>query len=223
MAVILQTVAGHPSYQYPWDELDRIWKLLCLNQFHDCLPGSAIGLAFKDVHKVSALFCRMYSLRCNDILPLAIAPSRNHLWSLVAPSQGPVFHYGTICKGQWKQWYKQVYLEWCISICWYGMTLGVIVFNTLPWHRTEIVTVPEKKTSWNGQQWTDEGNEYVLGTINNIATLHFRSIKQYIELQCKMYPVSVWWTSLLVPTSNLYRMLTAPKVSRDMFKAHKHA
>lgn len=42
----------HPV-SYPLDDLDRIWKLLCLNQFHDCLPGSAIGLAYKDVHKVS--------------------------------------------------------------------------------------------------------------------------------------------------------------------------
>ncbi|KAI9278933.1 galactose mutarotase-like domain-containing protein [Phascolomyces articulosus] len=39
------------TYAYPIDDLEWAWKLLCLNQFHDCLPGSAIGLAFKDVHK----------------------------------------------------------------------------------------------------------------------------------------------------------------------------
>ncbi|KAI9489855.1 glycosyl hydrolases family 38 N-terminal domain-containing protein [Zychaea mexicana] len=39
------------SYAYPINDLEWMWKLLCLNQFHDCLPGSAIGLAFKDVHK----------------------------------------------------------------------------------------------------------------------------------------------------------------------------
>ncbi|KAI8142671.1 glycosyl hydrolases family 38 N-terminal domain-containing protein [Fennellomyces sp. T-0311] len=39
------------SYEYPVNELEHVWKLLCLNQFHDCLPGSTIGLAVKDVHK----------------------------------------------------------------------------------------------------------------------------------------------------------------------------
>lgn len=38
---------------YPFEEVTRLWKLLCLNQFHDCLPGSAINLAYVDVHKVS--------------------------------------------------------------------------------------------------------------------------------------------------------------------------
>lgn len=37
---------------YPTDDINRLWKLLCLNQFHDCLPGSAINLAYVDVHKV---------------------------------------------------------------------------------------------------------------------------------------------------------------------------
>ena len=32
-----------PGYEYPRQELDRIWKTLLLNQFHDILPGSAIA------------------------------------------------------------------------------------------------------------------------------------------------------------------------------------
>lgn len=53
MATLLAKSLGKTSsYNYPVDDLDHIWKLLCLNQFHDCLPGSAIGLAYKDVHKV---------------------------------------------------------------------------------------------------------------------------------------------------------------------------
>ncbi|KAJ8315763.1 hypothetical protein KUTeg_007913 [Tegillarca granosa] len=39
------------SYKYPSTELDRIWKLLLLNQFHDVLPGSSIGLVYKDSHR----------------------------------------------------------------------------------------------------------------------------------------------------------------------------
>lgn len=33
----------NPDYRYPEDELNRIWKTLLLNQFHDILPGSAIA------------------------------------------------------------------------------------------------------------------------------------------------------------------------------------
>ncbi|KAJ3088221.1 Alpha-mannosidase 2C1, partial [Physocladia obscura] len=33
---------------YPKKELDRLWKLLLLCQFHDVLPGSSIGLVFDD-------------------------------------------------------------------------------------------------------------------------------------------------------------------------------
>ena len=32
-----------PDYAYPREEMDRIWKTLLLNQFHDILPGSAIA------------------------------------------------------------------------------------------------------------------------------------------------------------------------------------
>lgn len=31
-----------PSYRYPSDPLRRAWELVCLNQFHDILPGSSI-------------------------------------------------------------------------------------------------------------------------------------------------------------------------------------
>ncbi len=32
-----------PAYQYPHQELEKAWKLVCLNQFHDILPGSSIA------------------------------------------------------------------------------------------------------------------------------------------------------------------------------------
>ena len=32
-------------------ELDRLWKLLLLNQFHDILPGSSIGLVYEDAER----------------------------------------------------------------------------------------------------------------------------------------------------------------------------
>ena len=43
---VLATVAALKScdYQYPRSEIDRMWKLLLLNQFHDVLPGTSITL-----------------------------------------------------------------------------------------------------------------------------------------------------------------------------------
>jgi alpha-mannosidase len=43
-AEFLATARG----DYPRDELDRLWKLLLLQQFHDILPGSSIGLVYDD-------------------------------------------------------------------------------------------------------------------------------------------------------------------------------
>jgi alpha-mannosidase len=36
---------------YPRAELDRLWKLLLLNQFHDILPGSSIRLVYEDAER----------------------------------------------------------------------------------------------------------------------------------------------------------------------------
>jgi len=37
-----------PDYQYPYDALDKAWKLVCLNQFHDILPGSSIAPVYTE-------------------------------------------------------------------------------------------------------------------------------------------------------------------------------
>ncbi|KAB8606269.1 hypothetical protein FH972_025898 [Carpinus fangiana] len=36
------------SYKYPKKELDEMWELVLLCQFHDCLPGSAINMAYRE-------------------------------------------------------------------------------------------------------------------------------------------------------------------------------
>jgi alpha-mannosidase len=36
---------------YPRTELDRLWKLVLLQQFHDVLPGSSIGLVYEDARR----------------------------------------------------------------------------------------------------------------------------------------------------------------------------
>lgn len=45
----------------------------------------------------------------------------------------------------------------------------MVVFNTLPWTRAEVVTVPAKGTSWVGQQWTANGHEYVIGMCIHVS------------------------------------------------------
>ena len=45
LAAAAQRESGHG---YPVADLDRLWKLVLLNQFHDILPGSSIGLVYED-------------------------------------------------------------------------------------------------------------------------------------------------------------------------------
>ncbi|MDD0859743.1 glycoside hydrolase family 38 C-terminal domain-containing protein [Arthrobacter alpinus] len=42
------TAAARGLIDYPYDELDRIWKLVLLNQFHDILPGSSIAWVHRE-------------------------------------------------------------------------------------------------------------------------------------------------------------------------------
>lgn len=48
----IQSVIKKAAYKFPTEELHRLWKLLLLNQFHDVLPGTSIGLVSspKDTH-----------------------------------------------------------------------------------------------------------------------------------------------------------------------------
>ena len=36
------------GYSYPHQELTEAWKLVCLNQFHDIIPGSSIAEVYED-------------------------------------------------------------------------------------------------------------------------------------------------------------------------------
>ncbi len=42
------TAAARGLIDYPYEELDRIWKLVLLNQFHDILPGSSIAWVHRE-------------------------------------------------------------------------------------------------------------------------------------------------------------------------------
>lgn len=39
-------------YEYPKKEIDRLWQDVCLNQFHDVLPGSSIEMVYEDARPI---------------------------------------------------------------------------------------------------------------------------------------------------------------------------
>jgi len=49
-------VLGAPSagFDYPYDELDRLWKVVLLHQFHDILPGSSIAWVHREAEATYA-------------------------------------------------------------------------------------------------------------------------------------------------------------------------
>jgi alpha-mannosidase len=48
LAVVADLVSGQNSY--PAESLEQAWKLVCLNQFHDIIPGSSIGPVYEEAH-----------------------------------------------------------------------------------------------------------------------------------------------------------------------------
>ncbi|HZA41390.1 MAG TPA: alpha-mannosidase [Actinomycetota bacterium] len=46
VATMTQVVAD--DYRYPVEELRDLWRVVCLNQFHDILPGSSIGDVYRE-------------------------------------------------------------------------------------------------------------------------------------------------------------------------------
>ncbi|KAI0219134.1 Glycoside hydrolase, 38 vacuolar alpha mannosidase [Massospora cicadina] len=66
MATLAKVLRGAA---YPSEAITHLWKLVCLNQFHDVLPGSAIGLVYDDaldlyrevVSKADAMLDKAYA------------------------------------------------------------------------------------------------------------------------------------------------------------------
>jgi alpha-mannosidase len=46
--------ASSGGFDYPYDELDRLWKLVLLHQFHDILPGSSIAWVHREAEATYA-------------------------------------------------------------------------------------------------------------------------------------------------------------------------
>ncbi len=39
------------GYEYPQAKMIDVWRLICLNQFHDIIPGSSVGIVYEDAHR----------------------------------------------------------------------------------------------------------------------------------------------------------------------------
>ena len=46
---------GTNSYKYPKSDIDDLWEMILLCQFHDCLPGSSIRMCYDDSDKVGSV------------------------------------------------------------------------------------------------------------------------------------------------------------------------
>jgi alpha-mannosidase len=53
VASLQDVVTGSKTrYKYPKEVIDACWEIICLCQFHDCLPGSAIEMCYRDSDEV---------------------------------------------------------------------------------------------------------------------------------------------------------------------------
>lgn len=56
LASLATLMTGHA---YPHEDIAKAWELICLNQFHDILPGSSIGPVYADSDKDYQIICQL--------------------------------------------------------------------------------------------------------------------------------------------------------------------
>ncbi|AEO53968.1 glycoside hydrolase family 38 protein [Thermothelomyces thermophilus ATCC 42464] len=66
---LLATIASikDKSYKYPKKEFDDMWELVLLCQFHDCLPGSSIEMAYRESDEMYAQVFKTAESALKDI------------------------------------------------------------------------------------------------------------------------------------------------------------
>ena len=58
----------HTNYKYPMQELNDAWRTICLNQFHDIIPGSSIGPVYEESQQQYAELTKDVTQLRNDAL-----------------------------------------------------------------------------------------------------------------------------------------------------------
>lgn len=102
--------AAGPLEEYPHQDLERLWRLVLLNQFHDVLPGSSITDVYTDCHQHHEQVLR----EAHALLLTAMA----NFEQAHAPSKKAKGDDGVPARGH-------------------------RVYNSLPWERVEVVTLPD--------------------------------------------------------------------------------
>jgi alpha-mannosidase len=74
-----------PAYTYPTETFNHAWQLVCLNQFHDIIPGSSIGQVYVDSLKQYVEIQRMTDEERDRSLASLAAKLDGH-WLLVNPT-----------------------------------------------------------------------------------------------------------------------------------------
>lgn len=108
--------------EYPSRQLERLWKLLLLNQFHDVLPGTSIELV-----EISHFYSKMES---------------DHNFCIVKAHVDAIAYYEDIVNTGNKLLKNGVQ-----SFFDRGKIKSSSVMNTLSWDRSEVVETPDKTLS----------------------------------------------------------------------------
>ncbi|PVU85918.1 hypothetical protein BB561_006867 [Smittium simulii] len=132
------------DYKYPYEELLRLWKLLCLNQFHDVIPGSSIEHVYKDSDKIylDIIFSAnriiheaMLRLTCSDFA------SYNHISHDTIQANPSLtisdFETSVPC-------FNDTFKSISINDIKTNSNLGnksIIILNSCAWTRSSVVTV----------------------------------------------------------------------------------
>ena len=65
------TAAVQTGADYPYDELEELWQLVLLQQFHDILPGSSIAWVHQDAERNYAAVAQ----RAEAVITSAVTPA----------------------------------------------------------------------------------------------------------------------------------------------------
>ncbi len=76
------------SLDYPADELTRCWKSVCLNQFHDILPGTSIAEVFADAERDYTAVQKSAKAICADAMTALATTAPKDAVALVANTTG---------------------------------------------------------------------------------------------------------------------------------------
>ncbi|KAK4896721.1 Glycoside hydrolase, 38 vacuolar alpha mannosidase [Elasticomyces elasticus] len=63
-----ENATGGGSYKYPKKDLDFMWEAVLLCQFHDCLPGSAIEMCYRDSDELYAKVFKTGAKLMDDVV-----------------------------------------------------------------------------------------------------------------------------------------------------------